>query len=289
MRKGLSKLATYTKACASATGGGHLPPKDPPKVCFTMTDAVRDYAASMTLKLNGMPSVGDSDPVPPPANPESSLQLSPMPQSSQSVFAKSGDAQFFPTNTQRAHSKKKRAGNEYAVSAYGSEKSTLLTNENKRREELHVIDVQLKQQELLIKQEELKLKQKINLFWDLAIEKMSGSSNIAATMGTATAMQRAMQCAALHTSSLTEADIQFTDGFISSNDDYLETMQDFGEGASNVAHNVVVEETMKEFIHQSPIRVENMYEEVSGNESSATSSMFDDEENDQTFDPDNEM
>lgn len=74
VRKGLSKLATHSKACASATGGGHLPPKDPPKVCFVMTDAVRAYAANMTLKLHGLSSVGDSDPKPPSESDSTDLQ-----------------------------------------------------------------------------------------------------------------------------------------------------------------------------------------------------------------------
>lgn len=223
---------------------------------------------------------------------------------SESVIAKSGDIQFFPTNTQRAVLRiaKKRAGidcKRQCVDAnYVSEKSTLLGNENKRREELHVIDLQLKQQELLIKQEEVKTKQKINLFWDLAIEKMSGSSSIATTMETATAMQHAMQCTALEATpvsmpvyDINEADIQFND-FIYDPHEIIEpnpiddsvgvevANDSFGEAASNVASNVVV---VDEFIHQSPFRMENMYEEASGNESSTSSSLFDDEENDPTF------
>lgn len=61
IRKQMSKLCTFGKSCASATGGGHLPPGDMPKVSFEMSDAVRAYAATINFKLVGLPSQGDSD------------------------------------------------------------------------------------------------------------------------------------------------------------------------------------------------------------------------------------
>lgn len=61
IRKGLSKLASHSKACASATGGGFLPPTNPPKVSFELTSSVRAYAAVQSFKLFGLPPIGDSD------------------------------------------------------------------------------------------------------------------------------------------------------------------------------------------------------------------------------------
>lgn len=61
IRKQLSKLCTFGKSCASATGGGHLPPGDMPKVSFEMSDAVRAYAATINFKFVGLPLQGDSD------------------------------------------------------------------------------------------------------------------------------------------------------------------------------------------------------------------------------------
>lgn len=64
IRTGLSKLSQYAKACVMATGGALLPPKNPPKVSFELTDAVRSYAQSLQMKLSGLKPSGDSDELP---------------------------------------------------------------------------------------------------------------------------------------------------------------------------------------------------------------------------------
>lgn len=71
IRSGLSKLNTFSKQVASATGGGFLPPNDPPKVPFELTPTVREFAAVIAIKLNGLPACADSD------GPTSSQSLSP--------------------------------------------------------------------------------------------------------------------------------------------------------------------------------------------------------------------
>lgn len=48
-------------ACSLGTGGGHLPPQIPPKVSFELSDAVKEYAAQVQLKLAGLEPIADSD------------------------------------------------------------------------------------------------------------------------------------------------------------------------------------------------------------------------------------
>lgn len=64
IRTGLSKLCSFFKKNAAATGGGMLPPSDLPSVGFTMTDAVRRYAVALDVKLVGLAAHGDSDAAP---------------------------------------------------------------------------------------------------------------------------------------------------------------------------------------------------------------------------------
>lgn len=85
--------------------------------------------------------------------------------------------QFFPTIRQRA---RKRQCNDVGSANYFAEKSALLASENKRRDQMHAIELEIKQEELLTKR-------KINAFWDLASEKLQSCDNIATAMQTITA------------------------------------------------------------------------------------------------------
>lgn len=63
IKKDLKKLAQYTVACTMATGGGLLPPTKPPKVSFELSEAVKDYATSLQVKLTGFQPMDSDAPV----------------------------------------------------------------------------------------------------------------------------------------------------------------------------------------------------------------------------------
>lgn len=170
VRKGLSKLCSFAKACSSATGGGHLPPVKPPKVPFEITEAVRAYADSINVKLTGLKSFGDSDstvavaedgdrggdgtievedapPVTSPLEDSIDTPLEPM--------------VFFPTAAME-HGKRKRQKDN--SNTYRNEKMRIIEEENNRPNELHAV--------------EMEIKNKISRFWDLATEKLQATENI---------------------------------------------------------------------------------------------------------------
>lgn len=62
IRTGLSKLCSFFKQHASATGGGILPSAENlPSVGFKITQPVLDYAVALNVKLTGLQACGDSD------------------------------------------------------------------------------------------------------------------------------------------------------------------------------------------------------------------------------------
>lgn len=74
-------MNTFTKAVVSATGGGLLPPSNPPTVPFKLTPIVQQYAAAMAMKISGLPPRGDSDETPPSTSHEALSQSQQMPPS----------------------------------------------------------------------------------------------------------------------------------------------------------------------------------------------------------------
>lgn len=199
-----------------------LPPKNPPKVSFELTDAVRSYAQSLQMKLSGLKPSGDSDGLPatetatfsqsifsdsesePPMTTETSLHSSLLSDDALDIVASAtenassstptkdniaegedasldtpqlnqGSSQFFAA--QRPQSRKRnvpsqpvsrsvsRAASGGSTSSDSGAKAALLAAENIRRQELHSYALQ-------IKKEELAVKQKQREFWNIALQKL---------------------------------------------------------------------------------------------------------------------
>lgn len=334
IRTGLSKLNAYSKALTSATGGGLLPPKAPPKVPFELTPTVREFAAVIAIKLSGLPACGDSDgtqattlssslhqPLQSPLMAETnnetsdeaanapenespeleslslplddgnllesvydsgmsvdlgtSLPSAPTEPSSSTTPQPSSSKQFFATTKQQ----RKRQHQRDTSTHYYDEKATLVASESTRREELHAIQMK-------IKQEELAAKQQITAFWKLATEKLSANdiplgvvSSLATIQPPCTDPRTPIEAINLEHA---EIDEMFTDGEICNDANVTlnqETDQPKSPSLSEHAY------------HHSPFRLHRMNEEESGSSASYTSESdlsIDNEIIDPTFQPNEE-
>lgn len=178
--------------------------------------------------------------------------------------------QFFPTASQRAC---KRV-NDVTSANYFTEKSALIASENKRRERMHVIELEIKQQELVTKR-------KIDVFWDMATEKLQSCNNTATVMQTITAATTTQTTTAGQTMDLTELEVEYIDEPYP--DDQGVAQQNEAIGSMRPAD---VADNIDEFVYQSPFRTENLYEDdmASTRDDASTPSVIDDEDADPSFD-----
>lgn len=341
IRTGLSKLNTFSKQVASATGGGFLPPKDPPKVSFELTPTVREFAAVIAIKLSGLPACADSDGptspqsfIPPPSSYESlgspimaeeendttevpeeinesaaefnalgdtisqatedaaettdsgmstsvASTLTSKPGTSKSTSARStptltpkpsSSKQFFATIPQQERKRQRDRS-----SHYYDEKAALVGKESERREELHTL-------EMKIKEEELATKQQITAFWKVATEKLSSNVisigdvvSLAAIHPPSINLQASTD-PTTETLNLDDVDIEYTDGEYTDRE-YTDT------GDVTLALQIERPQSPKlsdVSLRESPSRQDQMHDS-DANES--IESTIDNEDSDPTFKP----
>lgn len=149
---------------------------------------------------------------------------------------------------------------------YYEEKTTLVSAEIARRAESHELDMKIKREELAMKQEERATKQQMTAFWTLATQKLSANEiRIGDIVSVAAIQSQPQSFSPIEIINLDAAEMEQPNAEVRVQQQESTTLSTLG------------------FVHQSPFRVERMYERDESEAGSETPSLNDDEQTDPSF------